>query len=429
MTDDDRLDPQLLGAYDVPEPASDLTDRFMERQRGGQPAGIAVEVAPSRKRWAYVAGGAVLAAAVVTLLLLLRHTPLVEQADGHWSATSRTTEKIGERGVAVVEAGGSIAWQLADRSARVRQDRGDVFYRVERSDDPFEVTTAHAVVRARGTCFRIVLETYGTTVTVYEGTVEIANAHGQILVTAGEQALATTDAPPRMLSGPTLVAPPVVAASPVELLARDRAQRERIVALEAQVATLARTNETIGTAVASRRPWELSRLELSNLAERCMAPHDIQPFAGSTVIDGILENGEQSLSFTADERAAVVRVIERTQPAYQEGLRKLYAELTGESGAALDPMALILEITSKSPAADTSVAFKRVATERLAGVVRPTADAKSSVVERYVRFSIASANAFESQLAGEIGNDRARAFRRTWGMVNLAPGCPDQESP
>lgn len=411
MTDDDRLDPALLAAYEVPEPASDLGDRFAAR------------LVPPRRtpRWRYAAVGAVVIAAAVTIVVLgMQREP--RTATGAANATARTSEKLGERGVAVVEPGGAITWEVSRRGAHIRQDRGDVFYRVERAAEPFEVTTSQAVVRVRGTCFRVVLESYGTTVSVDEGTVELANARGQILVAAGERAVATKDAPPRMLS---LTAPPVVAASPAELVARDRAQRERIAELEQQIASSARTTDAIATPHHARKVFDLSHEELEELAKRCMVPHDIEPLAGSTVMDTIIEKGVKEIGMTDAERAALTRLIDKMQPAYEEGLRKLYTELTGEAGATLDPITLIMEITQKSPAADTSLAFQRLANERVAGGVSAIGDAKSAVIERYVRFMIANADAFEAQLADEIGRERARQFRRTWGGVNLAPGCPD----
>jgi len=410
--DPDRLD--LLDTYEAPEPPGDLGDRFVARFS---------RLAPVRRRarWPYVAGGLALAAAAAIAIVALRSAPRTYA--GTWSATARSTEKLGERGVAVVEPGGSITWDVAASVAHVRQDRGDVFYRVERATDVFEVATAQAVVRVRGTCFRVVLDAYGTTVAVYEGTVELANARGQILVTAGERAFATNGVPPRMMSGVALIAPPLATASATELLARDRAQRERIAVLEQQVATTARTAETMNSK--RPRPIDLNHDQLADLAKQCMVPHEMMPTAGSTVMDEILEQGAHTVGLTAEERAAVARLIERLQPAYQEGLQRLYTELTGESGAALDPVALITELVSKSPAADTSIAFQKIAAERVAGAIRTTTDARSSVIERYLRFAMASADAFETQLAGEIGSDRARAFRRTWGMVNLAPRCPD----
>lgn len=410
MTDDDRLDPALLATYEVPEPAVDLADRLMAR----------LSPVSRRARWPYAVAGLVAAAAILIVVIHGQSRPT--KSTGASTATARTTEKLGDRGVAVVEAGGAITWEIVANAVRVRQDRGDVFYRVERAAETFEVTTAQAVVRVRGTCFRVVLDPYGTTVTVDEGTVEIGNARGQIIVTAGERASATNDAPPRMLSVATLVTPPIAAATQAELLVRDRAQRERIAELEAQVAGAARTAEAI--AQRARRPFDMNHDELVKLAEHCLVPHDIEPIAGSTVMDTILERGAQKVGLTEEERAAVARVIERTQPAYQTGLQRLYTELTGETGAALDPTTLITEISQKSPNAETAVAYQRIAAERVAGKVRPTADGKSSVIERYVRFAIASSDAFETQLASEIGSDRARAFRRTWGMLTLAPGCP-----
>ncbi len=44
------------------------------------------------------------------------------------------------------------------------------------------------------------------------------------------------------------------------------------------------------------------------------------------------------------------------------------------------------------------------------------ATAPTSVIERYLPLAAAA----------DIGAEHARAFRRTWGMVDFAPGCPTQ---
>lgn len=414
MTDHEPLDPDLLATYEVPPPSPDLTDRFVGR--------LGVPERPSR--WRYVASGAALAAAAAVIALAIGTRPGDATSTGAANPTARSTEHLGTRGVAVVEAGAAIRWDVTEHAAHVRQDRGEVFYRVERATDVFEVAAGQAVVRVRGTCFRVVIDSLGTTVTVDEGKVELANARGQIIVAAGERALAG-DGAPRLVSGPTLAAPPVAGASPAELLARDRAQRERIAQLEARIETEQHAVEAIGPVEQVRRVFDMNHDELVELANHCMVPHDIEPIAGSTLMDSILDRGARIVKLTDEEHAAIDRLVEQTQPAFVEQLRKFYSELTGEPGTALDPMALILEITSKTAGADTSAAFKRISAERVAGAVQATADPKSSVIERYVRFAIQSADAFEAQLAAQIGRDRARAFRRTWAMVNLAPGCPD----
>lgn len=414
MTDDDRLDPALLAAYEVPDPSPGLADRFVARL---------APVAVPRRRYAAAAAVLVVAAAAIVALVVRGVVPIA--ASGSASPTARTTEKLGERGVAVVEPGGSLGWEVtAAGAAHVHQDRGDVFYRIERGSEPFEVATAQGVVRVRGTCFRVVLEEAGTTVTVYEGSVELASARGQIVLAAGDRGLAATGQPPKLISGPTLAAPPIASATLAELLLRDRAQRERIATLEAQIGSSARTTDAI-SAIHHRSVADMTHDQAVELAQRCMVPHDIEPIAGSTVMDSIIERGAKDVSLTDAEHAALDRVIEKTQPAYEEGLRKLYQELTGEAGASLDPMTLVMEITQKSPAAETALAFQRVSAERVAGAVAPSSDPKTPVIERYVRFMIASADAFETQLAAEIGHERAREFRRTWGGVNLAPKCPD----
>jgi FecR-like protein len=411
MSDDDRLDRAVLDTYEVPEPSTDLGDRFLARLAAPAPR-------RGRTQWIAAAGTLVAVAAVIALVAF-RTTPEDQSASGARRATARTTEALGRRGVAVLEAGGALAWEIAgDGTAALHQDRGDVFYRVE-PGGPFVVTTPAAEVSVHGTCFRVELEPSGVVVTVYEGKVALANARGRIELLAGEHGIATTDAAPRALAVPTLATVPQP--SVAELLARDRAQRDRIAELEAR---LARTGpEAIGAVQDGKRPFEMTQAELAELATTCKVPLDVPPSAGSTLMDQIIAEGARKAGLTDADRAAVARVVEAFQPAYQNELEQLYREITGEQTAPLDPLTLILEITQKTPAAELPVAYQRVSAERAGLRAAPTAG-NAPVIDRYLRFAIAASDNFERQLAAEIGADRAHAFRRTWAMVNLDPGCP-----
>ena len=436
MTDDgDRIDPKILGAHEVPEPDVGLDPTILDAFGVPEPSPGAGDrfsaalvgassVADGGARRRAIAGIASIAAIAAVVALLA--WPSRVGGSGASSPAERTTASLAGRGVAVIEAGARLAWEVdAIGAARLHQDAGDVFYRVE-PGAPFVVATPAGDVTVRGTCFRVELVAAGAAlVTVYEGRVAVANHHGQLEVAAGERAIATSDAVPRTMPPPG-TPPMTVWQSLGDLTARDRAQRERIAALEAQLAA-AQGVEAIGPARPMKHPFDPSQAELVELAKQCNVIIDVPPVAGSTLMDQIIDDGMRTADLTADERAAVRRVIAKFQASYQGDLVELYRELTGED-AALDPLTAILEITQKSTPTDLSAAYEKISAER-AGLRPVQADAKAPVIERYLRFAGTAADSFERQLAAEIGAARARAFRRTWGGVNLDPGCPKQGHP
>ena len=411
MADGDRLDPAILDRYEVPAPAPDLADRFMAR--------LAREPARRARRTLVIAGAAALAAAATLIVVLA--WPAAAPAAGTVAATERTTVRLATRGVAVAEPGARLAWQVAAHgAARVHQDGGEVFYRVDRGA-AFVVTTPIGDVSVRGTCFRVELEPTLVVVTVYEGAVEVTTSLGRIALTAGERAIATRDAPPRTAPTPVAAAP-AAGDAPSELTLRDRVQRERIAQLEAELARTRSGPTALSGVMPARRPFDMAPGELAELAAQCRFPFDVPPTAGSTLMDNIIADGMRTAGLSDAEQSAVRRVIDAYQPAYQQELQQLYRELTGEDGA-LDPTTLVMEIEQKSPEKEVAAAYRRLSAER-AGLPAPRADATPTVIERYLRFAIRSADAFERQLAAEVGASRARAFRRTWGMVDFAPACP-----
>ncbi|HEU0033281.1 MAG TPA: FecR family protein [Kofleriaceae bacterium] len=411
IDDEPRIDRSALDAFEVPEPAPDLGDRFLARLG---------ERTQRRVSTRALVAGAGLVVAAAAVLLVIAWPSGNDPVTGASAPTVRTTATLGNRGVAVIEPGGTLAWQITDDAARIQQATGDVFYRVERGG-AFVVTTPAGEVRVRGTCFRVEADPRAVLVTVYEGKVELANALGEVELVGGERATAAPGSAPHALTAPltaALPATPDIAA----LLARDRALRDRIAELEARLGSTG--PDALGPVRDGKRPIDMSKAELAELAHECVVPVDVPPTAGSTVMEGLTEQGMRQVALTDAERAAVKRLMTKFQPQYQATLEQLYRELTGEE-AELDPLTMILEITQKTPQAEMSAAYERVAAER-AGL-RPVATDKGSVIERYLRFAIESGDAFERELAAEIGAERARVFRRTWGMVHMEPGCPAKE--
>jgi hypothetical protein len=178
--------------WDPQEPPDDFVERVVTaamRERRGA------------RRWRYaIAGVGALAAAAVLVLLLRGGTA---PSAGDVAAAQRMEVALGARGVAVLEPGAHVAW----RGDVVEQDRGDVFYRVERGAT-FEVHTPAGTATVLGTCFRIVIDAKESAmnrkvlaagavgvaavvgVIVYEGKVKVASGKDSVTVAAGEQAVA-----------------------------------------------------------------------------------------------------------------------------------------------------------------------------------------------------------------------------------------------
>jgi len=401
VSDDDRLDPKILDAYEVPEPSPGAGDRFV----------AVVAATRARRRWPIAVAVTAMAAAVVAVVVIGRvHEPIVGTA----STTARTTIELGSRAVAVAEVGSHIVWNI-DGDARIEQPTGNVFYRVE-PGGAFVVATPAGDVTVHGTCFRVDLETGASlAVTVYEGTVTVSNRFGHVDAHAGDTAAATPATTPR-LAPATVIASAPTSLTIGELLARDHVQRGRIAELEAKLGEhdVALSQRT--------RPFEMSHAELVELAQRCSVPFDIPPIIGSPIVEKLLDDGMTKIHFDDAERAAVQRIAARRQPAYTAALQALYHDVTGDDTNALDLVTLMVEIPQKSTPEDVPFAHRIVSEER-AGLRTPSDPATGSVMERYLRQGIAASDGFERELAGEIGASRAREFRRTWGMVNFEPGC------
>lgn len=453
---EDRFDPEFLESFKVPEPSPDLGDRFISQlaeSRIHVTRRIDVTRGKSKRRTRVLTGVGIAAVAALLLVIALRRPG---PQSGTVAASERTITKIGARGVAVAEAAARFDWYVSGNgNARVQQLSGNVFYRVE-SGGRFVVATAAGEVSVRGTCFRVEVRDVEVKdvkigrqsnsaaadganlaatviVTVYEGKVILANEHGQSEVVAGERAGARHDESPRAMLA-------VLAATETEtteslpggmavarLLDRDRSQRARIAQLETELKRLKAnaSSQERGGDTPAKRPFEMSKHELAELAKTCDVPIEMPPTAGSSIMDQVLKEALKRADFSDTERAAVPRVIYQFQPAYVTALRGLYRELTGEDGEALDPVTLIAEIVQKSPAADIAAAKQIVAQER-AGLRRPKEPREGTVMERYLRLAIKAANDFDTALSDVIPPDRVDEFRRHWGKADLGPGCPEE---
>lgn len=166
------------------------------------------------RRWAWAAAAAVTIVAAAGLLGRL--APGIPDR-GFLFARERTTLALGQRAVAVAEPGAVLQWDVPSKGiARVQQESGEVFFRVDAGDE-LRVTTPVGDVRVLGTCFRVeVVPMKGimmgavagaaasamALVTVYEGRVTVGAKHSErgLEVTAGEAArLAPTRKPAKII--------------------------------------------------------------------------------------------------------------------------------------------------------------------------------------------------------------------------------------
>ena len=445
MTDEEKpvLDDETLAAWPAAEPPAGFADRVL--------AARAESPAPRRRAGWWVAAG--LAAAGVVLFVWPRGA--VEK--GTLANTARVETRLGERAVAVAEPGASLHWTVEGDAGTVVQDRGDVFYRVERGG-PFVVATPAGDVRVLGTCFRVEVREMKigkqaaagaavgaavaaiVLVTVYEGRVLLANEKGRTELRAGERATAATGAAPgpavgRAAAAPAPASPPgaTPAASPAELAAREAGQRAEIAKLRARVAELEGRPVAADTRfeepVSPDQPrWHVhpSHDELVEMAKDCKIRFDTPSLAsgGFTIPASARANlGVSDEEATAAEQAAT-QAIARAQAQ----VRAIYVEVTGNSAASeeLSVDSMIREIEEKS--GDGGSARRQLSAERAGLTAVPASLADRSPTERLLRALSGVGDDVEHAVAGAIGADRAQKLRGAegWSSTWSMSGCPSR---
>ncbi len=137
---------------------------------------------PGRKiGWGAVA---VIAAAAIVFLFVLRRDGGPTATSGVASVSERREVELGYRGAAVLEAGAEIEWRAGSGGVRVEQRTGDVFYRADRGGRFAVRTPAGSIEAADPACFRLRLDGAQGQLTVYQGAVQAAGRR----VGAGETA-------------------------------------------------------------------------------------------------------------------------------------------------------------------------------------------------------------------------------------------------
>ncbi len=436
---DDALDPavqQALAAWSALPPPADFANRVL----------AAREATPQAPRPRRLTGIATIGVAAAAALIAL--WPTSRAASGALTASRRTTERLGDRGLVVAEPASELVWRVDEGgAAEVVQRTGNVFYRVERGG-AFVVHTPAGDVRVTGTCFRIEVTDMKTNlklglaglagaalastvlITVYEGRV-IAETHAaRTELSAGTRA--TLGGP----DGSTLVSDAVSSvtssslalddaqATREQLIVRARLQAAELTQLRARLARLEGTAPAGpgGGAGDAGRPWrDPSPEQLAAWVADCHIRADepsLEHFEPLEDGDTRVEPGEhEGYNAAMTEMATQWKAL----------VRRLYIETTGDSVGAesLSTEAMRREVEDKSPPDEQSLVIQRIARER-AGLAAPPVDVdKTSAVERMMRAYLALGDQAEAAIARRLGAARARALRGDgWGSRMELSGCP-----
>lgn len=456
----DPLDPEQLASYDVPGAPAGFADRVMAAVAAPESATATATATRSRSpRGALAALGAL--AAVLAIALgwsLLRGQPAAVRAgagDAHGAhvAAARETIALGGRGLAVAEPGTQLRWDVADDgAARVEQDRGSAFYRVERGGT-FEVATPLGVVTVTGTCFSVEVSmgkpskdsirgamigaalATAVVVTVYEGGVSFARGGDRVRAGAGDSVVARAGESPQVRGGGGLAA---TASAQAELAIA----RARVADLEHQLAGSSGGSGAAASSATRRRPTDddptayfaPTHDQLADMAATCTVAYDMPPFGGDH--DDLVSADTAAQAGLGDaDRAAVDDAYRAVEARDLAQLRALYVELTGvepDAAATLSPNAIVDDIEAKSDPADAALARKRISAERAGLAPAPSAPelASHAIVERMLRVEANLGNDAEAAAAGVLGGDRARALRAItgtgWnGSTHSHGGCGD----
>ncbi len=459
------------------EPDDDTARAALERwQPPGPPAGFAdrLDVAalaagradarePRRRRWAFVVAvsASLAAAAAIAVAWPSARTPAtVLVASRPFEA--RESVALGGRGVAVAEPGAAFGWRKDGAAVTVRQEAGDVFYRVDRADAaPFVVTTPAGEIRVTGTCFRVevidmkssrasvlgaaagALIATAAVVTVYEGKVLVASPSGRAEVKAGEQVTLDGASPvPSSVAGPpvdvALPAEPSATITRDELLVRDKTQREQIAALTGRLKQLEGAIAAGGGVVRRKGPgghggdedWlSPSKEELLAMAKECGVKLDIPPVMRGEPMR-VSPELAAAVGLTGDEVAQVNQTFVELKARWEQRVRGWYVEATGDHQGAdqLSAHAMGEEIQDKASRGEPAAVQKRISHER-AGLVRPPADlSRATPYERYFRGLAGLGDEAEQLLAAKLGPEKARAVRAEeggWPMRMSIAGCDE----
>jgi hypothetical protein len=453
------IDPEALG-WSAPRPPDGFASRTVDAFLGDDD--VSPE-APEQRRWPLVVAALSFAAAVV---LAWAVWPVGRASTGeHAAQRGIATVRLHDRAIAVAQPQASLRWEIdRDGVARVEQDAGRVFYRVDEGG-AFEVKTPAGTATVTGTCFEVEIVPMkngaswkagavgaalagAVIVTVYEGGVVLANDRGDVAVAAGERAVAKDgDTPRRMSEGEADPRGPSVAARggsaavsgddaiaqlarqsrALEDARRDTAeQQEEIARLREQVRELGgdpgqpgpteRAARAKACATQSRGdcpfldPDEQTLLEMAKCA---VVKVDSPGWVDNPEAPDADKYAEQLGVTDSAEIEGLQAAATRHYDDFNRRLREIYLELGGDPTLAEDasPATLRSYVADQLDKELLGEIQRRIAEER-AGLREPPApDAPLPIEERFFRMHAGLGNEFESMVAAELGPARARALR------------------
>jgi hypothetical protein len=372
------------------------------------------------------------------------------------ASSSRTSVTLGDRGVAVAEAGAALSWTVKpDGSAAISQSAGNVFYRVE-PGGAFVVSTSAGEVTVTGTCFRVEVSDVKTllsgaigavaaaimTVTVYEGRVLAAGGGAEVALAAGESTIidpARPIAPPV----PPQVAAPIGGRAPAATLApraplpsnlstdalyeAHAAVAREAEALRAEVDRLKKDLDSKSEKEPKNKFYEPSPTDLVELAQKCRLQWDTVSL--SSTPPGFPVKHAEKLGLSEEERAAVEARVNAHQKALVDQIRALYVEVTGDTtGGSLAATAMLNEIEDKTTEQEHQRVFQQLSRERAGLAAPPPVGQPESPYTRLYRALTGAGNSLEASIAEELGPETARRVRDLndgWGNKHGSSyGCP-----
>lgn len=431
----DDLPPEFLAAWKTPEPLPGFAERALRRCADGsaavQPvvasvarpvvASVAQPVAQRRRRGlalAFVAGAvAAAAAAILVLMFAGRLTDVPTSARAADRAVTRvdrrTSFAIGSRATGVAAPGTDLGWRVTNEQVHVHQRGGEVFYRVDPGDERFMVATTHGEIVVEGTCFTVRSGPTYTEVDVHEGEVTLRDHRGSTHhVLAGEQGTlgpahptafarrATTRSSARPSPLPDPASPP-----------SDPPPASCECACEA---------DDDGWP-----PFPVPPATLEAYARECRVLLDAPPLdaARTVAVDHFIDD----LGLIDDEAEAARRALARVHGQLLTTLRTEFTAATGEDAQEVTFDYLISGLRGSTTMSEEAQVRQGIAEDRAAGIeLAPRPDA--SPFESASRAVYGFGDAFERELAEELGTERARELRARrdgWsGERTTDEGCP-----
>ncbi|HEY4182455.1 MAG TPA: FecR domain-containing protein [Kofleriaceae bacterium] len=395
------MNEQLEAEWDVDEPSPEFASRVV--------ASAMRESRARRTRRYAIAGGAavaLVAAAAAVLVVGSRHQP----AHGEITASTRTEVAIGDRAVAVLEAGARVQWD----GDRVEQSRGDVFYRVEHGG-AFVVHTPSADAQVLGTCFRINVEqesemkrrdlgagaigavaAVAVVIGVYEGKVQVSHADQAVTVRAGESAIADGSG---VHATSTTVAKPTSAGAGSARTEADL--KAKIADLDKEKALLESELTSAYDAV-GKSAFDLTPQDWAKLAERGEFKYQYPCFQKSGFRPS--ETTLASMGLPPEAADTIQKAYANSNQRFTNEMRPICAEMMGTPDFDLSACISTLFKNVYSGPNGAKATFKQV--DEIRAGQRADTDATTPEMKMLLVFSGGMAP-FETELAKTFGADEA----------------------